>query len=342
MKNFFRKWWRGLAYEPNDPRILAGSEIKIAVIGGGTGLSVLLRGLKQYSNHISAIVAVTDDGESSGLIRKEFDILPPGDIRKCISALAYDEKLVSELMEYRFKEGKSSFSGHTLGNIWIAALSQHLGSFARSVETTTEIFRTAGKVLPATLNKTQLCARYEDGKTVVGESKIPRAGKKIAKVFLKNVSACAYFKAAQAIREADLIIFGPGSLYTSVIPNLLIKGIVKAIRENTDSVNLYVCNCSTERGETEQYSVEDHIKAIFDHIGGSPFDYALVNNRVIQKSSNSSKLGDINNITTNENEIAGCKIIHADLVEEKKPLYHDRHKLAKEIISLYNEIRKKS
>lgn len=340
MKKMIKKWWNGLLYEPHDPRFCAGNDIKIAVIGGGTGLAVLLKGLKKYSNNISAIVAVTDNGKSSGIIRQEFDILPPGDIRKCISALATDEELLSDIMEYRFEKNGSSLSGHTLGNIWITALTKHLGSFPKAIETTTELFKTAGKVLPATLSKTDLCAVYDDGKIVVGESKVPRAGRKIVKVYLKNTSTGAYSKAAIAIKEADLIIFGPGSLFTSVIPNLLIYGISKAIKENTKSVNVYICNSSTERGETEKLSVENHIQAIFDHCRGQAFDYCLVNSKVIKKSKNTSKLGSVHNITTNEKEILGCKIILGDLIDIKRPLYHDSDKLAKAVIEMYNGIKK--
>lgn len=340
MKTFLKNWWDGLRYEPEDPRLLAGGRIKIVVIGGGTGLSVLLRGLKKYSNEITAIVAVTDDGSSSGLIRKEFDILPPGDIRKCISALAYDEKLISNLMEYRFGMHSKTLGGHTLGNIWITALTEYFGSFEKAVEATTEIFESAGKVLPATLKKVELCALYADGKRACGESKIPRPGVGIKKVYLNNKKIKAYSKVVEAIADAELIIFGPGSLYTSVIPNLLIEDIANAIRNNTESTNIYVCNCSTERGETEGYSVRDHIKAIYDHCGGGAFDYCLVNNKVMKVSKNASVLGSVNNITCTEREIIGCKIAQSDVLSRRNPLYHDSEKLAKEIIELYNKVKK--
>lgn len=329
-----------MIYEPGDPRILAGGKIKIVVIGGGTGLSNLLSGLKNYSKNITAIVTVTDDGASSGILRKEFDILPPGDIRKCISALALDEGRMAKLMEYRFAEGNNSLSGHTIGNILITALTRQTGSFIKAIEEITELFSTAGKVLPATLSKTKLCANYEDGGRATGESKISKAGKKIKKVFMKNRSIGAYSKAVKAIKNADLIIFGPGSLYTSVIPNLLIRGIAKAIKENRSSVNVFICNCSTERGETENYTVEDHIVAICNHIGGKAFDYCVVNNRIIKKSSDASALGNIYNITTKEKAILGVKIISVDVINSRKPLYHDSEKLAKEVISLYNRVRK--
>lgn len=341
MKKFLKKWWNDLKYDRGDPRHLAGGDIKIAVIGGGTGLAVLLRGLKRYSSSISAVVAVTDDGKSSGTIRKDFDILPPGDIRKCISALAYDEKLISNIMEYRFAENKKSFSGHTLGNIWITALTKYVGSFERAIEVTTEIFQTAGKVMPATLRRLQLCAEYVDGKVAVGESKIPKAGKKIRQVYFNHKNVQAYKNAVLAIETADLIIIGPGSLYTSIIPNLLIKSIRKAIHNNTKAVKIFACNSSTERGETENMSIEDHIEAIHEHADRNIFQYVLVNNRILKKSKDASVLGSVNNISTNEKEILGHKIILTDVISLKKPLYHDSDKLAKAIIGLYNKLRSK-
>jgi len=194
-KKFFNNWWRWLKYEPEDPRFLTGGLVKIVVLGGGSGLAVLIRGLKKYSNDISAVVAMTDDGDSTGFLRKEFDILPPGDVRKCISALAYDERLISSIMEYRFSSGKKKFGGHTLGNIWITALTQYLGSFEKAIETTTSIFQSAGKVIPSTLSNCKLCAKYDDGKKVCGESKIPQPGKKIERVFFNKKNVFAYKKA---------------------------------------------------------------------------------------------------------------------------------------------------
>lgn len=337
MKRLLKKWWNLLKYEPTDPRSSLGRSINIAVIGGGTGLSNLLRGLKNYSNQITAIIAVTDDGASSGVIRKEFDILPPGDIRKCISALAYDEELIAKIFEYRFSTKKSSISGHTLGNIWITALSQYFNSFEKAIEVTSKIFQTAGQVVPVSLNKVDLCAEFEDGsENVQGESKFVRSGKKIKKVFLSRKGVRAYRPALTAIQNADIIVLGPGSLYTSLIPNLLISSIVKEIAENKKAVKVYVANCSTERGETEDYSITDHIKALNIHAKKRVFDYCLVNNKICKKSEQTFKLGEINNITTNEDSILGLKIVKKDVVLEKNPLYHDSAKLAKEIIELYN------
>lgn len=338
MQTIIKKWWRNLCYGPDSLGISFAHNPKIVVVGGGTGLSNLLRGLKYYSDNITAIVSVMDDGASSGLIKKEFDILPPGDIRKCISALSRDESLVSEIMEYRFSEG-ARFSGHTVGNIWITALSRRFGSFERAIEITTNIFDTAGTVLPSTLDKMDLVAEYAGGAKKKGESKIAQPGKRITKIALTNPLAKGYKKAVAAIAEADLIIFGPGSLYTSVIPNLLIRDIREAIRSNTTSVNLYICNCSTERGETEGYTVGDHIEAVFDHCGGKVFDLCLVNKTVVRRSSDGSRLGDVNNISTNLKTIAGCRVVKADLIKKSNPLYHDPAKLANALVLLYNELK---
>ncbi|MDO8444062.1 MAG: YvcK family protein [bacterium] len=340
MKNYLKNWWKWLRYEPNDPRFETGKTIKIAVIGGGTGLANMLRGLKKYSNKISAIVTVSDDGASSGEIRKEFDILPPGDVRKCISALAYNEKLITEIFEYRFAEDKKNLGGHTLGNIWITALSDYFGSFEKAVEITSEIFQTAGTVLPATLDDARLKIEYEDGSIQLGEHYLDEVLTRIKKVsFDKKVHG--YKKVINAIRDADLVVVGPGSLYGSLIPNLIITEIKDAIALNSKAVRVLIANCSTERTQTRNYSIDDHISAIFDHTKTRLFDYCLVNSRVIKKSKNETKLGEINNITTKKNNISGVKIIRANVINNQNPLYHDSEKLAKSIIGLYNKAKQR-
>jgi len=340
MPNIFKRWWRGLIYEPLDPRFLAGKNIKIAVLGGGSGLAVLLSGLKKYSNDISAIVSVMDDGKSSGRIRKKFDILPPGDIRKCIVALSKYEGDAKDFFNYRFPEGTGAFAGHTLGNIWLAGLAGHIGSFEKAVQATTEIFVSAGKILPATLEKLELIARYDDGKVVRGESRIPRPKKRIKSIKLSNEGAKAYRKSVEALKSANLIVIGPGSLYTSIIPNLLIADINRAIAGNTSAVRIFIINSSTERGETENYSAEDHIFAIKDHSKNRLFDYCLVNDKIVKKSKDESLLGGVHNITTDREEILGCKIYKEDIIDPKKPLYHQPDKLAKAIIKIYNSVKK--
>ena len=329
-------------YPSKDPRQFTGGKIKIAAIGGGTGLPNLLRGLKLYSNNISAIVAVTDDGSSSGEIRREFDILPPGDIRKCISALANDEKLVSEILEYRFEKKKGgSLSNHTLGNIWITALTNHFGSFEKALEATTKMFETSGNILPVTLDNIRLGAKFEDGSKKMGESEIPKVRKKIIEVFLSSERVKIYQKAKDAILSADLIVVGPGSLYTSVIPNFLVKGIRDAVKENKKAVKVYVVNCSTEKGETEKYSVLDHVAALEKHAGKNIVDICLVNDKIIKKASKNALPDEIDNITANDNVFPNCEIAIADLVDETNPLFHDRDKLAKSLIKLYNEVKKR-
>ncbi|MFA4996067.1 MAG: gluconeogenesis factor YvcK family protein [Patescibacteria group bacterium] len=339
VKSFLKKWWNDLKYDPGDPRQLAGGRIRVAAIGGGTGLATLLRGLKDYSNDISAIVSVADNGASSGEIRKEFDILPPGDIRKCISALAYDEKLVSELLEYRFEKGNNSFSGHTLGNIWITGLANYFGSFEKALEVTTELFKTAGKVLPATLDDIDIKIEYEDGDVLTGEVHLDEVLKKIKKIFLSKESPKAYDGSLRALAEADLIIIGPGSLYGSIIPNLLIPGIKKAILNNKKAIKVYIANSSTERTQTRDYSIDDHIKVINDHTLERLFDYCLVNDKVLKSSSEQSKLGEINNITTDKEKIDEVQIVKGDLINEKNPLYHDSEKLSKAVVELYNKFK---
>lgn len=338
VKSFLKKWWNDLKYEPGDPRCLAGGRIKIAAIGGGTGLSTLLRGLKNYSNDISAIVSVADNGASSGVLRKEFDILAPGDIRKCISALAYDEELISNILEYRFEKGSNSFSEHTLGNIWITGLTNYFGSFEKAIEVTTEIFKTAGRVLPSTLSDVDICIEYEDGKTLVGEQHLDEQLEKIKKIML-NKKADGYKGAVSAINDADLILIGPGSLYGSIIPNLLIKDISDAIEKNKKAIKIYIANSSTERTQTRDYTIEDHIKAIFEHVPQKIFDYCLVNSKIIKRSKDQLKLGEINNITTENDEYKGIKIIKEDLIDESSPLYHNADKLAKAVVELFNKFK---
>jgi len=342
MKDLFKAWWKWLRYEPNDPRFFAGGTIKIAVVGGGTGLANLLRGLKVYSNHISAVVTVADAGGSTGEIRRDFDMLAPGDIRKCISALAYDEELVAKIFEHRFDKRKKTFGGHTLGNIWITALTDYLGSFEKAIEVTSQIFQTAGRVLPSTLSNIDLVIEYTDGTKLRGEHYLDEELKVIRRISLTKPKAPAYTKAVSALKEADLIVIGPGSLYGSLLPNLLIGGVREAISSNKNALKVYVANCSTERTQTRNYTIDDHIAKIRDHVKRRLFDYCLVNNVIIRKSSDETKLGEINNISTTKTEIGKVKIVPRDVIDAKNPLFHDPEKLAKELINLYNEVKKKN
>ncbi|AKE66560.1 hypothetical protein NIES3806_29850 [Microcystis aeruginosa NIES-3806] len=233
---------------------------KIVAIGGGTGLSTLLRGLKQYSSNITAIVTVADDGGSSGRLRREMGILPPGDIRNCIAALADEEKLLTELFQYRFHAG-DGLSGHSFGNLFISAMTEITGDLEQAIDASAKVLAIRGKVLPATLTDVSLWAKLADGRIIEGESKITEAMGQIRQIGCHPADPVALPAALAAIRDADYIIIGPGSLYTSIIPNLLVPAIRQALAQVTVP-RVYVCNIMTQPGETDNYSVADHLRAI--------------------------------------------------------------------------------
>ena len=251
---------------------------RVAVIGGGHGLSNMLRGLKRYTENISAIVTVADDGGGSGMLRQDLGMPPPGDIRNCLEALANTEPLMSELMHYRFTEG--SLAGQSFGNLFLAALNGISTSFDAAVSRMSQVLAITGQVLPVTTADVQLEAEFENGASVTGESKIFYCKKKedcrITKVRLIPEHPRALPEAVEAIREADMIVLGPGSLYTSIIPNLLVDGIVEAILQS-DALKVYVANVMTQEGETEGYTASDHIAAIFQHSAPGLFDLCLTN-----------------------------------------------------------------
>lgn len=247
---------------------------KIVVVGGGTGLSTLLRGLKTYSANISAIVTVADDGGSSGRLRRENGVLPPGDIRNCLTALADEEKLLTELFRYRFKAG-NGLTGHSFGNLFLTAMSDISGDLERAIAASSKVLAVRGQVLPSTLCDVNLWAELADGRRIEGESSITEANGKIVKIGCTPSNPPPLPKALQAIREADFIILGPGSLYTSVIPNLLVPEIAQAIADR-NVPKIYVCNIMTQPGETDGYSVSDHVKAIDRACGMKLFSSVLV------------------------------------------------------------------
>ena len=247
---------------------------KIVAIGGGTGLSNLLRGLKGYSANITAIVTVADDGGSSGRLRREIGVLPPGDIRNCLAALANEEKLLTELFQYRFRAG-DGLVGHSFGNLFLTAMSEVTGDLERAVTASSKVLAVQGQVLPPTLTDVHLWAELADGRRIKGESNITEAGGKIVKIGCTPENPPALPKVLQAIEEADYIIIGPGSLYTSVIPNLLVPEIAEAIASR-NIPSIYVCNIMTQPGETTGYSVADHIRAIDVACGQRLFGTVLV------------------------------------------------------------------
>ncbi|EOD00418.1 gluconeogenesis factor YvcK family protein [Caldisalinibacter kiritimatiensis] len=259
---------------------------KIVAIGGGTGLSILLRGLKEYSSNITAIVTVADDGGGSGVLREDLGMLPPGDIRNCILALADTEPIMEKLLQYRFKEGK--LKGQSFGNLFLAAMDGICGNFESAVKEMSNVLAVTGKVLPMTLEDVTLYAKLENDKVIKGESNIPivnkDTGSKIERVFIKPEKSYPLKEAVEAIKEADVIVLGPGSLYTSVIPNLLVKDIVKYI-DDSDALKIYISNVMTQPGETDDYSVLDHVNAILRHTKKNILDYVITNNEDIPKST---------------------------------------------------------
>ncbi|MEB3232404.1 MAG: gluconeogenesis factor YvcK family protein [Leptolyngbyaceae bacterium] len=250
---------------------------KLVALGGGTGLSTLLRGLKHYSTNITAIVTVADDGGSSGRLRREIGILPPGDIRNCLAALADEEKLLTELFQYRFKAG-NGLEGHSFGNLFLTAMNEVTGDLERAIATSSKVLAIKGEVLPATLSDVKLWATLTDGRRIEGESSITEAGGQIASIGCIPTDPPALPRAIQAIHEADYITIGPGSLYTSIIPNLLVPDIAEAIAHRRVPC-IYICNIMTQKGETEGYSVADHIRAIDRACGRPLFDAVLVQRR---------------------------------------------------------------
>jgi len=306
---------------------------KIVAIGGGTGLPTLLRGLKNYTSNITAIVTVADDGGSSGRLRWEFGILPPGDIRNCLVALAETETLMDEVLNYRFTKGEG-LEGHSLGNLVLAGLNQLTGSLDVAIRELSRVLAVRGKVVPSTLDNAQLCAEYVDGTIVQGESRIPVTGKPIKRVFL-NTECSIVPEAKEAIKNADLIILGPGSLFTSVMPNLLVEGMIDALKESKAPI-IYVCNIMTQPGETDGFTVSDHLQALLNHLKCNLIQYVVVNTSVIA--------GDVLKKYEEENsypvkidrkaiEKMGIKIIEGKILNRSDLARHDSEALARLIIS---------
>ncbi len=249
---------------------------KIVAVGGGTGLSMLLRGIKHITNNVTAVVTVGDDGGSSGRLREEMGMLPPGDIRNCIAALADDEDLITKLFQYRFKSGEG-LEGHSFGNLFLTALCAITGDMVRAVKESSNVLSIRGRVLPSTLDDMKLVAEMEDGRIIHGESNIPEAHGRIKRLYTDPVDCKALSDVIAAIKDAELIILGPGSLYTSVIPNLIIREIAEEIAKS-NAKKIYVCNIMTQPGETDGYAVSDHLKALIQHAGSNRIvDAVLVN-----------------------------------------------------------------
>ncbi len=312
---------------------------KVVTIGGGTGLSTLLRSLKHQTSNITAIVTVADDGGSSGRLRREMGILPPGDFRNCLAALADDESLTTQLFQYRFSPAQKSLDGHALGNLFITAMADIAGSFEQALIESSRVLAITGRIMPSTLSNVTLCAEVRSGsglEQVEGESNITHFGGTIERVFLKPDRVRAYPETIRAILDADLIVLGPGSLYTSVLPNLLIDSMPEALRASR-AIKMYVCNVATQHGETDGYTVHDHVRALEKHIGAGTIDIVLANSRVnVQWNNAPAGVGEIVRTTT----LAGVpRIMAADVIDVACPWRHDSNKLAQAVMQIYQEVR---
>ncbi|MDJ1177092.1 gluconeogenesis factor YvcK family protein [Roseofilum capinflatum] len=316
---------------------------KIVALGGGTGLSTLLRGLKLYSANITAIVTVADDGGSSGRLRRELGVQPPGDIRNCLAALGDEEKLLTELFQYRFKTG-DGLAGHSFGNLFLTAMSEVTGDLEQAIAASSHVLAVRGQVLPATLEDVYLWAQMDDGRRIEGESRIPEARGKIMQIGCVPESPTALPAAIAAIEEADYIIIGPGSLYTSVIPNLLVPEIVEAIAKKRVP-RIYVCNIMTEPGETDGYTVSDHIRAIEQVVKRRIFDAVLVHKRPPSEAAlmRYAKQGSHPVFLDRENVAQlGYRMVMSNVMDEDAIAHkvrHNSHQLAKVLLRWYSRIR---
>ena len=314
--SIYNRWQRG-----RGPRIVA--------IGGGTGLSVLLRGLRNHTDNLTAIITVADDGGSSGRLRRELGVLPPGDFRNCLVAMSEDESLLAELFQYRFEEG-DGLKGHSFGNLFIVAMSNVTDGFDQALVESSRVLAVRGRVVPATTSNLQIAARFKDGSVVAGESSIPLHNGEIERLMIEPAEAAAHPLAIRAISEAEMVVIGPGSLYSSILPNLMVNGITDAIK-NASATVVYVCNVATQVGETGGYTLSEHLDALRKHTFEEIADYVIGN-------SNPPNIG---------NRFAGEGVFHdgsplkntttllADLVDDSHPIRHDSDKLAQAIMQIH-------
>ncbi|HEX6348930.1 MAG TPA: gluconeogenesis factor YvcK family protein [Candidatus Dormibacteraeota bacterium] len=300
---------------------------RIVAIGGGTGMSTLLRGLKEYTANLAAIVTVADDGGSSGRLREEYRILPPGDFRQCLVALADAEPLVKELFNHRFTEG--SLGGHSFGNLFIMAMADITGNFEHALRESGRVLAVRGAIIPSTLHDVTLVASV-NGSMVEGESKIPKQNAPITQVFLKPDNAELNPEAAMAIMNAEVIVIGPGSLYTSILPNLMVPGMMNAIQASP-ALKVFVVNVASQHGETDNFNVSDYLRVLEDHIGGLPLDFILVNSNLnhVPTGGQSQVIFDFQEAQRLDPR---ARFIVADVVNTRIPSHHDPEKLSKVII----------
>lgn len=308
---------------------------RIVAIGGGHGLANLLRGLKQYTRNLTAVVTVADDGGSSGRLRESFGILPPGDIRNCLAALSNDEQMLTQLFQYRFS-GAGNLDGHSFGNLFITALAEITGSFEGAIAESGKVLSVSGRVLPSTLHNVKLVADMQlpnlpNQVRVEGESRIPQMAGKVQHVWLEPNDAPAYPPVIKAILNADMIVVGPGSLYTSLLPNLLVHDLLGAIQASR-AVKVYVSNIATQKGETDLYSCYDHVRALEEHVGDRLFDVVLCN-----ENHEGQLLDDSQWVCADEKTLADSRVRCADLADGNHPWRHDSKKLAETLIEILDD-----
>ncbi|MGD0696862.1 MAG: gluconeogenesis factor YvcK family protein [Terriglobia bacterium] len=328
--------------------------MKVVSIGGGTGLSTLLRGLKFHVrdertrdatlkptlSRLTAIVTVTDEGGSSGRLRREFQILPPGDIRNCMVALSEDEKLLTRLFNYRFANGRG-LAGHSFGNLFLAALTDLTQDFAKAVRVSSEVLAIRGEIFPSTLSDVRLKARLQDGREVMGESRITKAPVPIRRLRIVPARCRPLPEALAAIEEADLITLGPGSLYTSLIPNLLVRGIPEQIARSK-ALKVYVANLMTQPRETLRYTAADHLRALNEHAGGKVFDRVVLNTQPISPAMRKKYLLEEAEpvvIDLHEIRALGVEPVCADLLDEHRLVRHGSQRLAQLLLHLAAQAR---
>ncbi|NLG49510.1 MAG: YvcK family protein [Chloroflexi bacterium] len=319
------------------PRPHYGTGPHIVVLGGGHGLSTLLRGLKNHTNNLTAIVTVADDGGSSGVLRKEMGLLPPGDLRNCIAALARAEPLMTQLFQYRFGRG-TGLDGHAFGNLFIAAMAEITGSFESAISEVSRVLAVQGRILPSSLENVVLCAEVRPRSDptaapvmVYGQSQIAKAGGIVERVYLQPSTARGYPEAIRAILSADMIVLGPGSLYTSLLPNLLVSDINNAVRA-CRGIKVFICNVATQPGETDGYDVGDHVRALCAHLSVGFCDYVLAN------SNTEFSLPPQSGSTMVQPTCDGAdrfRLVLENLVDKELPWRHDPEKLATALMRLY-------
>jgi uncharacterized cofD-like protein len=333
-------------------RIVGYGGVRVVAIGGGTGLSMLLRGLKHYvarrrqesERHpigdLAAIVTVTDDGGSSGRLRREYRVLPPGDIRNCMVALSQDEALLGRLFQYRFHAGRG-LRGHSFGNLFLTALSHVTGDFAEAVRVSGEVLAIRGRIFPTTLENVSLQALMTDGKVVLGETRIAKSGNKIRRLSLRPRRVRPLPEVLEAINHANLILIGPGSLYTSILPNLLVSGVADAIAKSS-ATRVYIANLMTQPGETEGFSLADHVRVIYGHTRRNFIDWVVASNQGVspEVARRYSKLGaEPVRVDISDLQRLGVRVLLDNLLEEHGVVRHDAARLSQLLIEEFVERR---